>query len=100
MLDNSGEISYSKIKEAKLTHDRIALNMYPNPARGTVSIDNWNEENTDIEIEIFDVTGKIVGKYLLKGGSNNIDISNYSTGIYVVKAIGQNGFIQQKLVIN
>jgi len=100
MLDYSGAITYSKIKEAQIASEGITLNVYPNPARGVISVDIWGEENENIETELIDITGKKIASYNLKSGSNILDISNYSKGIYFIKTTTKQAFAQQKLVIN
>ena len=98
LLNYSGEISYSKVKEAQILKEGFLLNIYPNPARDFVSIDYWGEE--DMNIEIINIAGKKVRQYSLKSGNNNLDISNLPNGVYIIKTTGLQSFIQQKLIVN
>lgn len=100
ILNYSGVVTYSKIKEAKIATEGLIVNVYPNPASGHVSIDVWGEGNEVIDAEIVNMAGQQIAKFNLQSGRNTIDISNYSNGIYIIKTAGAQSFAQQKLVIN
>ncbi len=100
MLDYSGEIKYSKIKEAQISKEGLILNVYPNPASDAVSIEYLGEHNRDLEIKIIDIAGKKVAEYNLVTGNNLIDISNLYNGVYIIKTIGENSISPQRLVVN
>jgi subtilisin-like proprotein convertase family protein len=100
MLDYSGEISYSEIREAKISKGGITMNVYPNPARDILTIGLWGEENENIEIEIINIAGKRLAIYNLELGNNLIDISEFPNGIYIIKTVKLESLIQQKLVIS
>lgn len=100
MLNYSGDISYSKVKSTKIEAEGLTMNVYPNPARGSVSVDLWGEREDNIKVEIIDIAGKRLAEYNLHPGSNSIDIASYSSGIYIIRTKGMQTFIQQKLVVN
>lgn len=101
ILDYSGEITYSEIRKAQITKGGdFSLNIYPNPAHNTVSIEYLGGQEEDVEIEIIDIAGKKVANYSLRLGTNVLDISNFSNGIYIIKTIGEHSLVQQKLVVN
>jgi len=70
------------------------VSIYPNPTKGIITI-----EGEDIQqIIIYDIQGKIV---LNKQKQSNIiitDISNYSKGIYFIKAICSNNIVVKKII--
>jgi hypothetical protein len=61
-----------------------SLSVYPNPANSNLTIANI--ESTDLNIEIMDITGKVIKQQALNGASKiTLDISNLSSGIYFIK---------------
>ena len=58
-----------------------AIGLSPNPADQFVNIDVPSE----MTMEIYSVTGALVGKETLSEGINTISVSNYSTGLYILK---------------
>ncbi|OIQ30689.1 MAG: hypothetical protein BM564_00285 [Bacteroidetes bacterium MedPE-SWsnd-G2] len=75
------------------------LNMYPNPANNELNF-NWNKSD-DVTIKIYDQLGKLM--YFTK--SQNLqngfraDISNLSTGLYIVRLNTVTGFVTKKLIV-
>src|SRR5690606_3809640 len=77
--------------------DRRALDiltLWPNPTRGTLSIEN--AENINIETQLFNAVGARVNDYVLTPGVNKIDLSTVPAGIYFLKTeFGYNKVIVQ-----
>lgn len=65
----------------------IEINMYPNPAKGIVSVDLTNGTKN---IVVFDVVGKTVYNTTTSASNVSIDVNNWSRGIYFVN-VYQNG---------
>ena len=61
--------------------DSPALRLWPNPTNGPCSI----EVETDSNIEIIDLQGRIMATYPVKKGVNPIDLSGLSEGMYLIK---------------
>ena len=57
------------------------LNIYPNPANEILYIQNLNNS----EIQIFDISGKLIFENQAISGNLNIDVSNYNSGLYFIK---------------
>jgi len=77
--------------------------IYPNPNNGTMQLEYYISEGTSGEFLLYDMTGRKVMKTILKGGYNQITISNGNLldGIYLVQLISNNKIIaQNKLIIN
>ena len=64
----------------------IQLDVYPNPAFDIVNI-KLNTLNEDADLEIYNMLGKVVMKksYDLNAESLSIDISEFATGVYILK---------------
>jgi len=85
-VDIDGRYSYSVIRNVTIKVNKAALVIYPNPASGIVHIAAIN--NT---IELFDLTGKRVQKYLNAPVILNMDISKLAAGLYIVRATDIHG---------
>tara|TARA_B100001939_G_C16577326_1_gene461187 strand:- start:289 stop:582 length:294 start_codon:yes stop_codon:yes gene_type:complete len=64
----------------------IQLDVYPNPAIDIVNI-KLNTVNEDADLEIYNMLGKVVMKksYDFNAESLSIDISEFATGVYILK---------------
>ena len=72
------------------------LNLYPNPVtNGKVYITSKND--LDKEIIIFDVLGKKVLQTILS--SKELNVSNLSPGVYIIKITEENATTSRKLII-
>lgn len=64
----------------------INLAVFPNPSSTTV---NFATENTEAkQVAVYDVTGKLVVKQNLTEGKLTLDVSAYTTGLYMYSVIG------------
>jgi hypothetical protein len=66
--------------------------LYPNPTKGLLNIGN---ENTN-KIQVYDITGKRLAEFEAVA---QIDLSNLSKGIYLIKLLSDNGVMIDKIVI-
>lgn len=73
------------------------IKIYPNPANGNI-IYIKTTNNTDVNI--YNVLGKMVKSIEITAQKNNIDISNLSKGIYIVKMTVDNISMTKKLIKN
>jgi len=64
-----------------------SLKIYPNPSTGIFTI--TTQKNATIEV--YDLVGKAIAKQQITTGSNTVNISNYASGVYLVKAISETG---------
>lgn len=73
------------------------ITIYPNPSNGIFNI----ESQQNMSIEVYDIIGKLVLSQKLSVGTNSFDISNFNTGVYLLKVSNDNGNIQTyKLIKN
>lgn len=71
------------------------FNIYPNPTNtGSVTITTKN--NTTIAVTVFNVLGKQVLSQTIQ--NNNLDVSNLTTGVYILK-LNQEGTISTKRLV-
>ncbi len=71
------------------------MNLFPNPASGTLHYEINVKENTNYTMEVVDITGKILlsEKPKVGLGNNNLEVnvSSLSPGIYFLKMLNNNG---------
>ena len=79
----------------------LNFNYYPNPTRDFLVLDFRQIIQEDIHFQLFSLTGQLKqSQYLPKGvEKTEIDLSNYTAGIYVVKIQWRNQIITKKVVI-
>jgi hypothetical protein len=65
--------------------NQINSNIYPNPTKGIVNLDLPNGINSS-EIDLIDCYGRIIETKIINGQSSiNFDLSNYKTGLYLIR---------------
>ena len=75
------------------------FNFYPNPTDGIFTVNSGFENSATLEI--YDVLGKQVLKtFKINKGANQIDASELSKGIYIIKFKIGDGYHSERLVIN
>ncbi|MFK8036795.1 MAG: T9SS type A sorting domain-containing protein [Crocinitomicaceae bacterium] len=75
--------------------ESLSLELYPNPATDMVRVSSNDKGNMNVAIH--DITGKNVMSTVLSN-NNQIDVSNLTTGIYLVK-VSQNGATSTKKLV-
>ncbi|MFA4851475.1 MAG: FISUMP domain-containing protein [Bacteroidales bacterium] len=71
------------------------LYIYPNPVIDRVYIDC--AERQDLKMQIYNVVGECVLQRALNSGTDDIDVSSLSKGIYVIQITGADWTVQRKL---
>jgi len=84
MMDNDGNLTYSKAVDVRLKNDDTQNIVYPNPARDYINV---NVAKAGL-ICIYNATGLLVKTQDLNVGSNKIDIRALGAGIYFTKVNG------------
>ncbi|MEZ4883883.1 MAG: M14 family zinc carboxypeptidase [Chitinophagales bacterium] len=92
-LDVSLMPEITSIEDRLKTDDFV---LYPNPAKNTLFL---KFEKTAIQLQLFDMTGRIIYKTNLSKKETTLDISDLEAGIYWVKAIGVDWSGSQKMVV-
>ncbi|MCF8298812.1 MAG: T9SS type A sorting domain-containing protein, partial [Saprospiraceae bacterium] len=94
-IDKGGEvISTIDIVEKH----QLNLKIYPNPTSGFVSIEyNQRKKAT---INIFNISGQLIHSEILSGNTTKqLDLSNFSKGVYLIKISNDEMIETQKLVV-
>lgn len=74
-----------------------SFKMYPNPVNGNKIYFNVTQDAT---INIYNVLGKLISISEVTKSKNNIDVTNFAKGIYLLKIATQNQIITKKLIKN
>lgn len=78
------------------------LSVYPNPTDGKTTLGIELSVNTESKIEIYNLTGSLIQSEKLfitsENTSHQIDISNLSSGVYLLKMIANNEFKTIKVI--
>jgi hypothetical protein len=79
------------------------LNIYPNPTDGVFNISFISEEIDNFEITIIDSFGKTVAKEerqnFVGEYTKQVDLSEYSRGIYMVQIKTEDSFVSKRIVL-
>ncbi len=75
-------------------HMANQLSVYPNPASDYITVKHADAIQ---QIEIFDLTGKLVYKSNVQSVETRIDVSVLNRGIYILKATANNNYYYHKI---
>lgn len=84
-----------------VNEDKIntTLNVYPNPSNGRYFVNVFGVTNVSVlNIEVYNSIGKIVLKNKMENSLIQIDLSDFSKGIYFVRIIGGGLSLNQKVL--
>lgn len=71
------------------------IRLYPNPSMGIVNV----QTKTNIDIDVFDITGKLIHSAFNVKDGDQINLSNLKSGLYLVKLFDENSETTQKIII-
>lgn len=101
-VDNNTSFSYSEVINVTKSCDKRTVSIYPNPSSDNmvVSIDNPVYDAGVNETGIlYNSEGREVQKLSFQNGTNNVDVSMLSSGIYVLKIITKDGNENYQVII-
>lgn len=81
------------------TSENITFSLYPNPASDIVTLNIDNMNNTDLTLNIYNVTGTLVKSEMLKQNQQQINTGNLNNGIYMIEIKSEEWTEKQKLII-
>ena len=98
MVNIDGSFDYSKTIALKLNCSRSEIVVYPNPVTDLLNINVTNAQDNETEASLFDNSGKLVHRGKLISGTNTIDMSRFSKGIYLLTLKNSNEIQNIKIV--
>jgi len=93
-LDFDGAFTYSNVVSVQRAVTNI--NIHPNPVKNTLHITNLDGYSVE-HINIFDQTGRQVISTKIADGT--IDVSDLSTGVYIIEVHIEGGILHEKIVV-
>jgi hypothetical protein len=84
-VDNS---SVTGIGSIDAPHDNV--NLYPNPAQAEINLTTTGHYQAN-RVEVYDITGKTVGTYIINNNFLTINTQSYNSGIYLYKLLDNTG---------
>ena len=100
---NIGECTFELTVESELGTQEISLenavSMYPNPAIDQITISKRTEIVLN-NVVIYELTGRLIKTIDLRkmGQEQNIDLSSFAAGIYLVEIQGENSSVIKQLI--
>lgn len=94
--DNWEEDSILNVSNETLFQEGHEIKVFPNPFEDILHISSNNLEG---EIEIFNLSQQLVFNGRLKNKTQQIDLSNLESGMYLIRIIDNSGLIQQRRII-
>ena len=76
------------------------LNIYPNPSDGKYTIDLAKHSHQVLQLKVFNISGNCIVDQSYEKGENSVsfDISNFPTGIYMVRLTDNKQAFLQKII--
>ncbi|MFC4263146.1 S8 family serine peptidase [Ferruginibacter yonginensis] len=92
MIDNDGRFTYSNIITIRNNKvNTIPTVVYPNPVKEKLTVSIGDQGLLGTNIQLFDATGKLIQTVPIYFNTVYISLTNYSTGMYILKlANGEN----------
>lgn len=106
IIDKDGSIAYSNIMKLQVSKktNNLKIEAYPNITKGNVTGIISNDKVETATVQILNSNGTIVSKQnvVTTIGSNsfNVDITNQSSGLYLLQVITKSGISTQKIMKN
>ncbi len=79
------------------------ITIYPNPANGSVNIDLATIQKGIVELQIFDLSGRLVHAeqwfQIQESGAREIDLSGLVNGLYVVQLYAEGQHYSDKIIV-
>jgi hypothetical protein len=102
--------SYYFVENVDVTEDTMTginnielqnkIKVYPNPAQNFITIEINGKSLNNAQLKIYDLLGIVKDKYPLNKNKEQINISQYPAGFYLLGISTKNKYFYKKLIIN
>lgn len=104
IIDSCGNSIFCDSIDARVTGkielDMESINIYPNPAKDIVIVEFENTNSTPLTFKLFNILGNISSEpFLSRSEFNQIDVSRYPDGLYILEISSSDIKFSQKLII-
>ena len=93
------EIKNEIVQTYPLEKTELSFKLYPNPATSKVVIAPISEEDTPIEVNIYNLQGQVMLNQKLSNTLTELDTTEFSNGVYIVEVRQSTRVGRKKLVI-
>lgn len=93
-ITNNEETVFENLGVNSITKDSKVL-IYPNPTNSIININSYNEIKN---IEIYDISGRLIQYSIVNNLNSIINLSERSKGIYFVKVVTTEGILVEKII--
>lgn len=81
------------------TNSKLELNIYPNPAKSTLTLEYTNSGNK-LNVEVFNLAGtNVLSRQIFGTEKTQLDISNLAEGFYILRASDDTNLVSKKFII-
>ena len=85
-----------ELPDAIEEHNGENIKVFPNPSNGNVHVSA--ESQLVLELQVFDVSGRLLFQIGVNEKDFFIDLSDYNTGVYILQLVTANGVETRKIV--
>ena len=79
--------------------DQAGISIYPNPVQDKVTLNLSQLNETVKELRVNDISGRLINNYTVDNQENyEFSMSNYPSGLYIVRIETETGVFQHKLI--
>ncbi len=100
-IDNAGKLKFGSVGINEI-NDLVSFRMYPNPTSTYTILDFELENESDVVVTVYDMTGKIVASRdygQLSSSTININTIEFETGVYLVELMVNNQKTVKRLIV-
>ena len=97
IIDRDQKVELSRIVRIDF-NKTYTITLAPNPAKFVINV-NITNASEPVQLQIIDVSGKVVKSQLLTAASNRVEIAGLAKGLYLVRMKGTKETYTEKLVI-
>ena len=96
--ENNDKLYYTAENLSTLDFEKFGFSIYPNPAQDQLNI-RFLELANNTSLEIYDIHGKLLKSLMINDLETHLDVSEYASGVYFVRLIGESNNTQIKKFI-
>lgn len=87
------------VSTGQLEHSEGLFRIYPNPAQNDVNVSLADMPKGQLQLEVFDMCGRMVKQFSATGLTNRIDVSDFNDGQYIMRLITDSGVYTNSFVV-
>ena len=77
----------------------VGVKVYPNPTNSFVNVITTSDFGSHVQIQLTTISGQIIKTVNAQSGLNQINVSNFSDGVYLVKVTNGQKVVTEKISV-